>query len=246
MKMLMFARRNAKEILRDPLNLAFGLGFPLVLLALLSAIQAHVPVDLFRIQRLAPGMAVFGLSFLTLFSATLVARDRESALLQRLYTTPLGPVDFILGYLAPMLPIAAAQSLACYLAACLLGWRLSLSLLPALALVLPVSLFFVGFGLLCGSLFTVKQVGGICGALFTNLAAWFSGVWFDLSLVGGGFEQAAGRLPFVHGVELQRAALAGDYAALWPHLAWVLAYGVLALAAASLLFLRQMRSPKAM
>lgn len=244
MKLLMFARRTAKEILRDPLNLAFGLGFPLVLLALLSAIQAHVPVDLFRIQQLAPGMAVFGLSFLTLFSATLVARDRESALLQRLYTTPIRPVDFILGYLAPMLPIAAAQSLACYLAASLLGLDLGPSLLPALLLVLPVSLFFVGFGLLCGSVLNVKQVGGVCGALFTNLAAWFSGVWFDLGLVGGLFEKAANCLPFVHGVELQRAILAGDHAALWPHLAWVLAYAFLALTAASLLFLRQMRSPK--
>ena len=47
MKMITFATRNTKEILRDPLNLAFGLGFPLVLILLLSAIQANVPVKLF-------------------------------------------------------------------------------------------------------------------------------------------------------------------------------------------------------
>ena len=81
MKMLTFAGRCSKEILRDPLNLMFGLGFPVVLLLLLSAIQANVPVELFAIAHLAPGIAVFGLSFLTLFSATLIARDRESALL---------------------------------------------------------------------------------------------------------------------------------------------------------------------
>ena len=97
MKMLTFAGRNTKEILRDPLNLAFGLGFPLVLILLLSAIQANIPVKLFEIQHLTPGITIFGLSFMTLFSATIIAKDRGSSLLQRLYTTPLTSVDFILG-----------------------------------------------------------------------------------------------------------------------------------------------------
>ena len=76
MRMTIFAKRCAKEILRDPLNLAFGLGFPLVLLVLLSAIQKNIPAALFEIDTLTPGMTVFGLSFLTRFSATLIARDR--------------------------------------------------------------------------------------------------------------------------------------------------------------------------
>lgn len=243
MKAMILARRAAKEILRDPLNLAFGLGFPVVLLALLSAVQARVPVDLFRIERLAPGIAVFGLSFLTLFFATLTARDRESALLQRLYTAPLRPVDFMLGYLAPALPLAAAQCAVCYLAAALLGLAATPSLLAALVLILPAALFFVSFGLLCGSVLTVKQVGGLCGALFTNLAAWFSGAWFDLKLVGGVFQKIANCLPFVHAVELERAALSGDYRAIPLRLAWTLAYALPTLAAASLLFSRQMQTP---
>ena len=52
MKLQALCRRTTWEIVRDPLNLAFGLGFPLVLLLLLSAIQANVPVDLFAIDRL--------------------------------------------------------------------------------------------------------------------------------------------------------------------------------------------------
>ena len=110
MRMLTFAGRNAKEILRDPINLFFGLGFPLVLILLLSAIQANIPVALFEIARLAPGVTVFGLSFMTLFSATLISKDRGSSLLQRLYTTPMSPLDFILGYPLPIVPIAIAQS----------------------------------------------------------------------------------------------------------------------------------------
>ena len=110
MRMMTYAKRCAKEILRDPINLGFGLGFPLVLLMLLSALQAGIPVSLFEIDTLTPGICVFGLSFLTLFSATLVARDRESALLQRLYTTPLTGADIITGYMLPLLPIALGQT----------------------------------------------------------------------------------------------------------------------------------------
>ena len=121
MKMLSFSARTGKEILRDPINLAFGLGFPVVLILLLSAIQKNVPVSLFEIEKLAPGMTVFGLSFMTLFAATLVSRDRESALLQRLYTTPMTAADFISGYTLPLLPMALAQSAVCFLAALPLG-----------------------------------------------------------------------------------------------------------------------------
>ena len=115
MKMLSFAKRNTKEILRDPITLCFGLGFPLVLILLLSAIQANIPVELFEIQHLAPGITVFGLSFMTLFSASLISKDRGSSLLQRLYTTPLTPLDFILGYTLPIIPFAVAQSIVCYI-----------------------------------------------------------------------------------------------------------------------------------
>ena len=241
MKMLSFADRNTKEILRDPLNLAFGLGFPLILLLLLTAIQANVPVELFEITKLTPGITVFGLSFMTLFSATLIAKDRGSALLQRLYTTPLTAGDFILGYTLPLLPIAVAQCLICYAAALVLGLDCTVNILYAVLLVIPVAVLFIALGLLCGSVLNDKQVGGICGALLTNLTAWLSGTWFDLALVGGWFCKLADALPFVHAVEMERAALAGSFADILPHLWWVLGYAAAAVIAAVFLFLRQMK-----
>lgn len=241
MKMLTFAKRCAKEILRDPLNLLFGLGFPVVLLLLLSAIQANIPVELFAINHLAPGITVFGLSFITLFSATLIARDRESAFLQRLYTTPLTAMDFILGYMLPMIPIAAAQSAVSYLAAILLGLPVNINIIYAVLTLLPMAMFYVALGLLCGSVFNVKQTGGICGALLTNLSAWLSGVWFDLELVGGAFRKIAQLLPFVHAVELERAVINGHFTDILPHLYPVLGYAVAATIAAALCFLRQMK-----
>ncbi len=241
MRLRAFSIRTAKEILRDPLTPAFGLGFPIVLLLLLSAIQANIPVDLFEIDRLTPGITVFGLSFITLFSGTLVSRDRESAFLQRLYTTPLTAADFILGYLLPLLPIVLLQGLCSYAVALCLNLTPTWNILWALLFLLPVSLFFIGLGLLFGSILNVKQLGGICGALLTNLTAWLSGVWFDLSLVGGAFEKIAECLPFLHAVKLEQAVLAGNLGAILPHLAVVLGYGIATLCLAVLLFLRQMK-----
>lgn len=241
MRLLTFSGRTAKEILRDPLNLGFGLGFPLVLLLLLSAIQANIPVSLFEIESLTPGITVFGLSFMTLFSATLIAKDRESALLQRLYTTPLTATDFIFGYVLPVLPIGLMQSVICYLMAMILGLSITITILYAIFFILPVALLFIAVGLLCGSVFNTKQVGGICGALFTNLAAWLSGIWFDLNLVGGVFKKIAYALPFVHAVELERAVLDGNWTNVFPHLLWVLGYGVAISGIAVLLFLHQMK-----
>ena len=241
MKMLTFAKRNAKEILRDPLNLAFGLGFPIVLILLLSAIQANIPVSLFEIQHLAPGICVFGLSFMTLFSATLISKDRASSLLQRLYTTPLSPLDFILGYTLPILPFAVAQSIICYIVAIVLGLKITLNILLAVLFIIPIALLFVALGLLFGSILNDKQVGGICGALLTNLSAWLSGTWFDLELVGGVFKNISYALPFVHAAELERAVIAGNFADIFPHLLWVLGYAIAALCTAVVLFVRQMK-----
>lgn len=241
MKMITFSVRNAKEILRDPLTIFFSLGFPIILILLLSAIQANIPVSLFEIERLAPGITVFGLSFMTLFAATLIAKDRESALLQRLYTTPLTATDFIIGYALPILPIAVGQSIICYITAILLGLSITINIFYAIALIIPISLLFIALGLLCGSIFNVKQASGICGALLTNVSAWLSGIWFDLNLVGDTLKKIAYALPFVHAVELEKAVLNAEYENIFPHILWVLGYAVTASAAAVLLFLRQMK-----
>ena len=241
MRILTFAKRCAKEILRDPLNLFFGLGFPLVLLFLLSAIQANVPVSLFEIDSLAPGITVFGLSFMTLFSATLIAKDRESALLQRLYTTPLRGIDFILGYMLPILPIALAQAAICYLFAIPLGLTVSVNILYAIVGIIPMAVFNIALGLLCGSILGVKQVGGICGALLTNLSAWLSGVWFDLELVGGVFKKVADIFPFVHAVELEKALFCGDFTAASGHILPIILYSTLVTVIAVVCCLGQMR-----
>lgn len=241
MRLPSFSLRTTKEILRDPINLCFGLGFPLVLIVLLTAIQSNIPVSMFELSNLTPGITIFGLSFMTLFSAVLISKDRESALLQRLYTTPLTATDFILGYALPLLPMAIVQSIICYIAAYFFGLKINSSTLYAVLFIIPIALFYISLGLICGSVFNSKQVGGICGALLTNLSAWLSGIWFDVELVGGTFKKIANVLPYIHAVELERAVFNGNYSDIFPHLWWVLGYMIAAMIGAVLLFLRQMQ-----
>jgi ABC-2 type transport system permease protein len=241
MRAYTFSVRTAKEILRDPLTLFFGIGFPLVLLFLLSAIQANIPVSLFEIENLTPGIVVFGLSFISLFTATLVSKDRSSSLLQRLFTTPMKSGDFLAGYILPLIPISLMQGAVCFIAAIVLKLPISINILYSLLLLIPISLFYISIGLLCGSLLNDKQVGGICGALLTNLSAWLSGTWFDLELVGGTFKKIAYSLPFVHAVEMEKCALSGSFEGFWEHFAYVAVYTAVMLTLAIFVFTKKMK-----
>ncbi|MEC3736357.1 ABC transporter permease [Bacillus safensis] len=245
MKSLAFASRNGKEILRDPLNVAFGIGFPLVILLLLHAIQTNHSTDIFAIDQLIPGIAVFGLSFISLFSGMLIAKDRSTSFLMRLFTTPLSASDYIVGYIVPLLPIAIVQVIISFIAAFFLGLPFDANVLLSILVLLTTSLLFIGIGLLVGSIFNDKQVGGICGALLTNMSAWLSGTWFDLNLVGGWFKDIAYALPFAHAVDASRAALSGDYGSISLHFWWVIGYTGVIVAIAIFAFKKKMNGENA-
>jgi ABC-2 type transport system permease protein len=141
----------------------------------------------------------------------------------------------------PILPIALAQTLLCYLFAIPMGLTVSMNIVYAVLGIIPMAIFNIALGLLCGSVLGVKQVGGICGALLTNLSAWLSGVWFDLNLVGGVFQKIAGLLPFYHAVQMERAVFSGNWQEALNHILPVLLYSIAATAVAVACFLRQMK-----
>ncbi len=248
MKVLLFSGRNAKEILRDPVSCLFGLGFPLVLLLLFDVIGAAIPEEannaMFSIQNTAPGIAAFGTAFFALFSGVLLAKDKTTSFLMRLFASPMKATDFILGYTLPLIIMACVQAAITFGAAGLLGLRLSPGTLLAVLTIIPIAVMFVGLGLLCGSLLSEKAVSGICGALLTNIAGWFSGVWIPLDLIGGVFKQAALVLPFYHAAEAAKAAGSGNYGDVMPHLMVVLVYAAVCYALAVFAFRRKMAGDK--
>ncbi|MDO4564401.1 MAG: ABC transporter permease [Clostridia bacterium] len=245
MRMLALASRNQKELLRDPLTLIFGVGFPLVLLILMTIIENSVSastgisVPQFELQNLLPGLLVFGLSFLCLFCGMLLAGDRESSFLMRLFASPLTALDYLSAYALPILAVAVAQSLICLGAGLLLGAEVSLRLILLVLALLPSALLFIAIGLLFGTLFTYKQVGGV-SSIVVNVAAWLSGTWFELKLVGGVFERICYYLPFAHAVELAKKAYAGA-GDITVNLLCVLGYALAVFALAGLMFRRRMK-----
>ena len=241
MKTFAFSSRTLKEIIRDPISLFFGLVFPIILLILLTLINRNIPADIFEINDLTPGIAVFGLSFMALFAGQIIAKDRASEFLTRLFTTPMKAKDFILGYTLPLSPMALLQTVLCFITALFLGLKFSFSIIPTIISILPIGIVFISSGLLLGSILSEKAVGGILGALMTNVTALFSGAWFSVELVGGLFEKIAHALPFFHAVEMARAAMGDQYADMFPHVWWVLGYGVIISIGAVYVFRKKMK-----
>ena len=249
MRMVLFAKRNIKEILRDPVNLFFSLGFPLVLLVLLSIINSAIPPEakntMFQIQNLAPGLAMFGSVFMALFAGMLLSKDRTSSFLMRLFTSPMTAADFILGYTLPMLVMTIVQAAITLLAAGAFGLDIHINILFAISMTAVTSLFFVGTGLLFGSLLNEKAVGGVCGALLTNIAGWLSGVFIPIDLIGGAFKTITHMLPFYHSTEAIRISLGGNFSRMLPHLIVVIGYTIVIFTLAIITFNRRMNGEKA-
>ena len=249
MRIFLFSKRNIKEILRDPINLFFSLGFPLVLLALLSVINSAIPSEakntMFQIKNLAPGLAMFGSVFMALFAGMLLSKYRTSSFLTRLFTSPMTATDFILGYTFPMIIMTIVQASITLLVAGIFGLDININIILAIIITALTSLLFIGTGLFFGSLLNEKAVGGVCGALLTNIAGWLSGVFIPIDLIGGAFKTITNILPFYHSVEAIKLSLNGDFSNILPHLGIVMGYTSIIFVFAIITFNHKMAGEKA-
>lgn len=207
MKLLGLADRNLKEISRDPISMILGLLMPIFILFLFASINKRVPLEIFTPELLTPGVIVFGYSFFIMFAATLLAKDRQSAFLIRLYTTPLRPTDYILSYILPFFPLLFLQTVVCFVAGLLMGATFT-NLGAALVIFLLLGTTCISVGVLMGAVLTIGQVSAV-GSLLITIISLLSGAWMDLKMVGGIFEQIGYYMPFAHAVDAARAVLKG-------------------------------------
>src|SRR5690625_1984289 len=237
-----FATRNRKEILRDPLSIVFGIGFPLVILILLSFLQKSLPgmSDIFAIENFVPGIAVFGLRFISLFSGMFISGDRSSSYLMRLFTSPLSGIDYIIGYSYPLLPMAILQSAICFLTGVILGMPVSVNILFSIVALIPVAVLFISIGLMMGSVLSQKQMNG-AGAILTNSVLFLGGIMIPLNTIGGTFQTICNLLPFVHAVDLVQSVLSDNYSEIFQHLWWVLGYTAVIFILAVIFFKKKMK-----
>ena len=208
MKIFSLAGRNIKEVYRDPVSMLLGLAMPVAFLILFSSIYKKAQLEMFSPQMLTPGIVVFCFAFLIMFAAILMAKDKESALLTRLFTTPLKPSDFILAYILPFLPIAFFQTVICLIVGAILGATFQ-NLVLTCVIFFFTAMICISFGMILGTLFTVNQVPG-AGSLLITAIGLFCGAWAPLKMMGGVFETIGYALPFAHAVDAAKALLAGS------------------------------------
>jgi ABC-2 type transport system permease protein len=250
MRSIIFCKRTIKELLRDPLSYIFCLGFPLVMLIIMTIVDQSIPkeagMNIFHIQSLAPGIALFGLTFVMLFTCLQVSKDRASAFLTRLYASPMKAVDFIGGYTLPLMIISVLQIAISFIAAIIIGSITDytfqmMNVLLCIFVLLPSALLFIAFGLLFGTLLNDKAAPGICSIIITA-ASMLGGVWMDVDAIGGKFKMVCHVLPFYQGVRAARMAMQGKYADVGKSLLIICLYALVIYMISALLFRRKMQN----
>ena len=249
MKSKVFAVRTWKEVMRDPLSYIFCLGFPLVMLVIMSIIDKSIPAEagmqVFHIRNLAPGIAYFGLTFVMLFTSIQVSKDRTTALLLRLYASPMKPVEYIFGYTMPVVVLAAVQMVICFGTSAVIGRCTGdflgvMEMLLSMVALLPSVFLFVGFGILFGTLVNEKAAPGLCSILI-SAAGMIGGIWMDIDGLGGAIKTVARILPFYHGVSLARLPFRETVGGAAEHLLWTVTCGVLVYGLAVAVFRSKMK-----
>ncbi len=214
-KIFSFSKRIFLEIIRDPLSYIFCLGFPLIMLVVMTLVNDAVPEEaemtLFEINNLSGGIAVFGMAFLMMFTCLYAAKDRAGAFLTRLYATPMKSGDFIAGYIFPTFVLAVLQSVITFAASFMISLVTDvkinvLGMFTAVLVLFPSMIMFISLGLLLGTLFSEKAAPGLC-SIIISLGSFLGGIWFDVKGAGGVLEKICNVLPFYHSVSAARMAI---------------------------------------
>ena len=207
MRMINFAKRNFKELIRDPLSLIFEIVLPIFLLFIFQ--QFNIPSEVYKLENFTPGIIIFGLSFISLFTGTLVAKDRGTSLLIRLGTSPMKSRDYILGYILSLLPIILIQDILFFIVAILLGLTFTINIIYTILITMVVSILFITFGILIGSLVSEKASGGV-GSIIVQLVCFTSGMYFPKEMIGGFFGKLCEYLPFESSLNIVRGIMNND------------------------------------
>lgn len=208
MRTINFANRNFKEIIRDPISIVFSILLPLFLLFIFQ--QFKIPNEVYKLENFTPGIIIFSFSFIALFTATLVAKDRTTSFLIRLGTSPMKPMEYIFGYTLSVLPIIVIQNILFFIVAIILGLSFSINVILTILVSIPISILFIMIGILIGSVTTEKGSSGL-SSIIVQLVAFTSGMYFSADMVGNIFKIICDVLPFQGCVNITKGILNGNY-----------------------------------
>ena len=242
MRTLNFAKRNFKEISRDPLSLIFAVILPLFLLFIFQ--QFNIPNESYKLENFTPGIVVFGFSFITLFTAMLISKDRTTSLLIRLGISPMKPVDYILGYIFSIIPIILIQNILFFILAICLGLSFSINIIWAILVSVVAAILFIAIGIIIGSISTEKASSGISSVVI-QLVCFTSGMYFPKEMLGSVFGKVCEYLPFESCLAILKGVMNNDLGIIEPRNIVVFGvYTIVVLALSVIVFKKKMTSDK--
>ena len=239
MRIITFAKRNLKEIIRDPLSIIFAIILPLFLLYIFE--QFKIPNEVYNIENFTPGIIIFSLSFITMFTSSLVAKDRSTSLTTRLEVSPMKSIDYILGYSISVLPIVLIQNILFFMTAMLLGLNFSINIIYTILVSIPISLLFISLGILIGTITNEKSSSGV-SSIVVQLVAFTSGMYFSIDMVGNTFSTICKILPFQSTLNITKSVLNNSYNNLLTSILVVVIYTVITIVLEIFLFKKKMIS----
>lgn len=239
MRILTFANRNFKEIIRDPLSIIFAIILPLFLLYIFE--QFKIPNEVYNIENFTPGIIIFSLSFITMFTASLVAKDRSTSLTTRLGVSPMKSIDYILGYSISVLPIVLIQNILFFITAILLGLNFSINIIYTILVTIPISILFISLGILIGTITNEKSSSGV-SSIVVQLVAFTSGMYFSTDMVGNTFSTICKILPFQSTLNITKSMLNNSYNNILTSILVVIIYTIITIVLEIFLFKKKMIS----
>ena len=239
MRIITFAKRNLKEIIRDPLSIIFAIILPLFLLYIFE--QFKIPNEVYNIENFTPGIIIFSLSFITMFTSSLVAKDRSTSLTTRLEVSPMKSIDYILGYSISVLPIVLIQNILFFMTAMLLGLNFSINIIYTILVSIPISLLFISLGILIGTITNEKSSSGV-SSIVVQLVAFTSGMYFSIDMVGNTFSTICKILPFQSTLNITKSVLNNSYNNILTSILVVVIYTVITIVLEIFLYKKKMIS----
>ena len=202
--MLNFAKRNFKELIRDPLSFVFAIALPMFLLFIFQMFK--IPNQVYQIKNFTPGIIVFGFGFITLFTCMLVSKDRSSSLLIRLGVSPMKSSDYILGYMLSLVPLIIIQNILFFTLAIILGLEFSINIIFTVLVSIVVGIFYIAVGVLIGSCFNEKAAPPLSSVVI-QLICFTSGMYFPKEAMGKVFIVICKILPFESSLNIVRGVM---------------------------------------
>ena len=209
-KTIVFMKRNLKEMTRDPLIYIFCAAFPIFMVLMFQIIlhYAGENVSIFEVKSLIPGIMMFSYSMLMLITSLLISKDKTSAFLKRLYTSPMKSHNYIIGYFIPFFIVGISQSIICiilgYICGAISGTgfiSFGRSLLLIIEM-LPMMFIDIFIGMILGTVLNEKSAPAVT-SIFISLCGIIGGAWMPLETMGN-FEKVAEVFPFYPTVYLGR------------------------------------------